>query len=215
MPFPSPFLLAALALTGVDVIDVVAGKSVPAQTVLIDNGRIAAMGAAGAVAIPAGAKSVDARGFYLIPGLWDMHVHLRSNPVDRDKLLVDENAALLELFPIHGVVGVREMGGDLSDHVLTWREQIRAGKRVGPRILTPGRKLDVAAPAWPGSIAVTSPEAARSAVVQMKQLGADFIKVYFNQVEPPVFKAVMDEAHRAGLKVTGHLPPNLSLQTAF
>ncbi|MCC6538218.1 MAG: amidohydrolase family protein [Bryobacterales bacterium] len=213
--FPAPILLAAVALTGVDVIDVVAGKSVPTQTVIIDNGRIAALGEAAAVAVPAGAKTVDARGFYLSPGLWDMHVHLRSNPVDRDKALVDENAALLELFPIHGVVGVREMGGDLSDHVLAWREQIRAGKRVGPRILTPGRKLDVAAPAWPGSIAVTSPESARRAVTQMKQLGADFIKVYFNQVEPPVFKAVMDEAHRVGLKVTGHLPPNLSLQTAF
>ena len=203
------------ALVGGRLIDGWGGAPVNNSVILIEHDRIKAVGNAETLAVPAGAEVVDLRGMSVLPGLWDMHVHLRSNPVDRDKALVDENAALLELFPIHGVVGVREMGGDLSDHVLAWREQIRAGKRVGPRILTPGRKLDVAAPAWPGSIAVTSPESARRAVTQMKQLGADFIKVYFNQVEPPVFKAVMDEAHRVGLKVTGHLPPNLSLQTAF
>ena len=206
---------AGIAIVGVNVIDVTSGKVVAGQTVLIDSSRIAAVGAAESVTVPAGAKTVDGKGFYLIPGLWDMHVHLRSNPVDRYKPLVEENAALLELFLVNGVVGVREMGGDLSDHVLAWRDQIRAGKRIGPRILTPGRKLDVESPAWPGSIAVTSPEEARNAVQQMKQLGADFIKVYFNRVEPATFKAVIDEAHRSGLKVSGHLPPNLSLQTAF
>jgi imidazolonepropionase-like amidohydrolase len=203
------------AITGVSVIDVANGKTVPDQTVLIRGARIAGVGAAGSVAVPSGAKSLDGRGFYLIPGLWDMHVHFRSNPVDRYKPLAEENAALLDLFVINGVVGVREMGGDLSDHVLLWRDQIRSGNRIGPRILTPGRKLDVATPTWPGSIAVTSPEEARNAVQQMKQVNADFIKVYFNNVEPATFKAVMDEAHRVGLKVSGHLPPNLSLQTAF
>ncbi len=205
----------SVAITGVNVIDVVNGKTAPAQTVLIGNGRITAMGPAETVSVPVNAKLVDGKGYYLMPGLWDMHVHFRSNPVDRDKPLAEENAATLDLFVTNGIVGIREMGGDLSDHVLLWRDQIRTGKRVGPRILAPGRKLDVASPAWPGSIAVTSPDEARQAVLQMKQVGADFIKVYFNDVDPATFKAVMDEAHRHGLKVTGHLPPNLSLQTAF
>ena len=204
-----------IAITGVNVIDVAAGKVVPDQTVLLRGARIAAVGPAASTSVPAGARTVNGRGQYLIPGLWDMHVHLRSNPADRDKMLVEENAALLDLFVVHGVVGIREMGGDLSDHVFAWRNEIRSGKRIGPRILAPGRKLDVAEPAWPGSIAVTTIDEARNAVTQMKQAGADFIKVYFNQVEPPVFGAVMDQAHREGLKVTGHLPPNLSLQTAF
>jgi imidazolonepropionase-like amidohydrolase len=103
------------AITGVSVIDVANGKTVPDQTVLIRGARIAGVGAAGSVAVPSGAKSLDGRGFYLIPGLWDMHVHFRSNPVDRYKPLAEENAALLDLFVINGVVGVREMGGDLSD----------------------------------------------------------------------------------------------------
>ena len=206
---------ADTAIVGVNLVDVSGGKIVAGQTVLVSSGRIAAMGAAEAITIPREARAVDGKGYYLIPGLWDMHVHFRSNPVDRYKPLAEENAALLELFVLNGVVGVREMGGDLSDHVLRWREEIRAGKRIGPRILTAGRKLDGEKPAWPGSIAVTSAEEARQAVQQMKQAGADFIKVYFNDVEPAAFKAVMDEAHRAGLKVTGHLPPNLSLRTAF
>ncbi len=204
-----------VAITGVNVIDVAAGRALADQTVIVRGARIAAVGPADSTAVPAGARVVNGQGHYLIPGLWDMHIHLRSNPTDRDKALSEENAAMLDLFVAHGVVGVREMGGDLSDHVFAWRNEIRAGKRIGPRILTPGRKLDVAEPAWPGSIAVTSVEEARNAVLQMKQAGADFIKVYFNLLEAPVFKAVMDEAHRVGLKVTGHLPPNLSLQTAF
>ena len=218
--FPPLTLLAqsldtSVAITGVNVIDVVNGQTVAAQTVLLGNGRITAVGSTETLNVPANAKIVDGKGYYLMPGLWDMHVHFRSNPVDRDKPLAEENAAMLDLFVANGIVGVREMGGDLSDHVLLWRDQIRAGKRVGPRILAPGRKLDVATPAWPGSIAAASPDEARQAVLQMKQAGADFIKVYFNDVDPATFKAVMEEAHRNGLKVTGHLPPNLSLQTAF
>lgn len=217
LSFLLPALLLAqpadLAITGVNLVDVTAGKVIPNQTIFVSGSKIAAVGES--IPVPAGARTIDGKGYYLMPGLWDMHVHFRNNPVDRDKQLADENAAMLDLFLVNGVVGVREMGGDLSDHVLAWRDQVRTGKRIGPRILTPGRKLDVAAPAWPGSIAVTSPEEARSAVQQMKQLHADFIKVYFNHVEPATFKAVMDEAHRLGLKVSGHLPPNLSLQTAF
>lgn len=209
------FAQSEIAITPVNVIDVVAGKTLADQTVILRGDRIAAVGPVAATPVPAGARVVNGQGRYLIPGLWDMHVHLRNDPTDRDKVLADENAAMLDLFVAHGVVGVREMGGDLSEHVFAWRNEIRNGKRIGPRIVTPGRKLDVAEPAWPGSIAVTSAEEARAAVTQMKQAGADFIKVYFNLVEPPVFKSVMDEAHRQGLKVTGHLPPNLSLQHAF
>jgi len=195
------------SITGVSVVDVVAGKVLAPQTVVISEGRIADIGAA---VKPVGTV-VDGTGFYLIPGLWDMHVHFRNNPVDRERSLADENAATLELFLVNGVVGVREMGGDLSDHVLRWREEINAGKRAGPRILTAGRKLDQIKTAWPGSISTVTPEEAREAVRQMKRAGADFIKVYYNEVEAPVLKAVIDEAHAAGLKVTGHLPANLSL----
>ena len=150
LTIPAQAQTGTIAITGVNVIDVVAGRVVNDRTVTISAGTITAVGAAASVAVPANARIIDGTGFYLMPGLWDMHVHLRGNPVDRDKPLIEENAAMLDLFLVNGVVGVREMGGDLSDHVFDWRDKIKAGKLTGPRILTPGRKLDVASPAWRG-----------------------------------------------------------------
>ena len=185
------------------------------QTVLIANGRIAAAGSSDAVSIPAQAIRIPGEGRYLIPGLWDMHIHLRSNQVNPDVPLVDENAALLDLFLPNGVVGVREMGGDLADSVFRWRDEIRSGKRVGPRILTAGRKIDQEPPSWTGSLGVKTPEAAREAVRQVKQSGADFVKVYFSDIPAEVLRAVVEEAHTNGLKVIGHLARNIPIQTAL
>jgi imidazolonepropionase-like amidohydrolase len=203
---------APVAILDVNIVDVVKGETRRHQTVLIANGRIAAINAADEVAIPGQAIRIPGEGRYLIPGLWDMHIHLRSDERKPDVPLVEENAALLELFLPNGVVGVREMGGDLADHVLRWRDEIRSGKRVGPRILTAGRKIDREPPAWDGSLGVTTPEAAREAVRQVKQSGADFVKVYFSIVSPEVLSAVVDEAHKNNLKVIGHKASNLSIQ---
>ena len=126
--------------------------------------------------------------------------------------LIHIYAALLGLFLPNGVVGVREMGGDLADRVLRWRDEIRSGERIGPRILTAGRKIDREPPAWDGSLGVTTPEGAREAVRLVKQSGADFVKVYFSIVSPEVLKAVVDEAHKDNLKVIGHKAYNLSIQ---
>ncbi len=138
-----------------------------------------------------------------------MHVHFRNDPVKPDVSLANENAALLDLYLVHGVVGVRDMGGDLAESVLQWREEIEAGKREGPRILTASRKIDQEPPAWAGSIAVTTPEEGRQAVRQLKQMGVDFVKVYFSEVDPVVLKAVVEEAHKQKLLVTGHAPGNI------
>jgi len=206
---------APLAVVDVNVVDVVNGETRTHQTVLILNGRIAAAGSTDAVGIPALAIRIPGEGRFLIPGLWDMHIHLRSNQVAPDFPLVDENAALLDLFLPNGVVGVREMGGDLADSVFRWRDEIRSGKRTGPRILTAGRKIDNEPPSWNGSLSVKSPDAAREAVRQLKQSGADFIKVYFSNIPPEVLRAVVEEAHKNGLKVVGHLANNIPIQTAL
>jgi predicted amidohydrolase len=123
----------SLAITNVNVIDVSKGEVVSDQTVLVAGGRITEVGL-GSAALPAGAKRIAGDGRYLIPGLWDMHVHFRNDPVKPDVSLANENAALLDLYLVHGVVGVRDMGGDLAESVLQWREEIEAGKREGPRI---------------------------------------------------------------------------------
>jgi imidazolonepropionase-like amidohydrolase len=204
---------ASFIIRSVNVVDVNSGKIVPRQDVAVLDGKISEIRAA-ADSDAADRRVVQGAGMYLIPGLWDMHVHFRSNPTDPDKRLINENAAMLELFLANGIVGVREMGGDLADQIIRWRNEIRAGTRIGPRILTAGRKLDEIKPAWPGSIAVTTPEEAREAVRQIKASGADFIKIYFGQVSPEILKVIAEEAHAAGLKVTGHLPRNMTLQEA-
>src|SRR5947209_3568880 len=115
------------AVVNVNVVDVERGEIRAGQTVIISEGRIAALGPAASVAIPSGAAHIPGEGRYLIPGLWDMHVHLRSDQAKPDIRMVDDNAALLDLFLPNGIVGIREMGGDLSDDVMRWRREIRAG----------------------------------------------------------------------------------------
>jgi imidazolonepropionase-like amidohydrolase len=200
------------AIVDINVVDVVRGQIHYGQTVVITGGRIQAIVPSGNAQIPAGALRVPGEGRYLMPGMWDMHVHLRSDRKNPTVRMTDENAALLDLFLPNGIVGIREMGGDLSDKVLQWRDEIAAGKRTGPRILTAGRKIDQEPPAWPGSLGVKTEEEAREAVRQMKQSGADFVKIYFSDVSPEVLHAVIDEAHKLHLRVTGHKPRSMSIQ---
>jgi imidazolonepropionase-like amidohydrolase len=200
------------AIIDINVVDVTRGEIHYSQDVVIAGGRIQAITPAGNAQIPAGARRVAGEGRYLMPGLWDMHVHLRSDRKNPTIRLADENAAVLDLFLPNGITGIREMGGDLSDNVLEWRDEIAAGKRSGPRILTAGRKIDREPPVWPGSLGVKTEAEAREAVRQVKQSGADFVKIYFSEVSPEVLHAVIDEAHKLRLRVTGHMPTSMSIQ---
>jgi hypothetical protein len=199
----------SLAITNVNVIDVVSGGVRPNQNLVIVGDRISQLGAASEVRPPASAKQIAGDGYYLIPGLWDMYIHLRSDPTKPVISLAKENAAVLKLFLVNGVVGAREMGGDLAESVITWRQEVEAGKREGPRIVTAGRKLDGEKPQWPGSISVMTPDEGRQAVLQVKRLGADFVKIYFREVDPAVLRAIVEEAHKQQMKVTGHKPTNI------
>src|SRR5262245_15216652 len=103
VPGQQPAQPASVALTNVTVVDVRTGRSRPGMTVVLAGGRIAAIGAGGAV--PRGTQSIDGSGKFLIPGLWDMHVHLAFGdwfPGARE--------ISLPLFIANGVTGVRDMG---------------------------------------------------------------------------------------------------------
>jgi imidazolonepropionase-like amidohydrolase len=200
------------AIVDINVVDVTRGEVHYGQTVVIVGGRIQTIAPSGNPQIPASALRVPGEGRYLMPGLWDMHVHLRSDRKNSTIRMAEANAALLDLFLPNGITGIREMGGDLSDSVLQWRDEISAGKRTGPRILTAGRKIDREPPAWPGSLGVKTEADAREAVRQVKQSGADFVKIYFSDVSLEVLHAVIDEAHKLHLRVTGHMPVNMSIQ---
>ena len=187
-----------LVVTNVTVVDVRTGQLRPAVTVAIRGGRIASITATGAGPEPAGQR-IDGSGKFLIPGLWDMHVHLAFGdwfPGARD--------IVLPLFIANGVTGVRDMGSDLAP-VLEWRRAIGAGTLTGPRIVTSGPMLDGPKPRFPASIAITTPEDGRRAVRDLQKQGADFIKFQSLIPRDAVF-AIADEAKKRGIVVAGHVP---------
>ena len=117
-----------LAFTNITLVDVVSGNLQPASTVVVSGRRIAAVGRTGRVAVPAGARLVDATGKFMIPGLWDMHVHSAYTFFD---------AIFPPLYIANGVTGVREMFGDLAV-IAKWRAKAQASDTAWPRIVGSG-----------------------------------------------------------------------------
>lgn len=192
-----------LVFAHVTVIDATGAPARPDMTVLIVGDRITALGKAGRIRIPKHAQVVDATGKFLIPGLWDMHVHIS-----------DKN--FLSLFIANGITGVRDMGGSPGEfeQLRQWRQEILNGTLIGPRIVAAGTHVDGPEPIGrPHSINVASEEEARQAVAALKQRGAEFVKVYSMLPREPYF-ALADEAKRRGLPLAGHVPFSISAAEA-
>ena len=199
----APALAQDLAITDVYVVDVEAGVTVAGQTVVVTDGRITAVGSD--AALPSGVEVVDGGGGYLLPGLIDMHAHLRHPAAP---------ALVMPQLVAHGVTGVREMGSEcenpeqgpcISD-LRAWGEQIEAGERVGPRLLQLSSfPLN---PPWDYEV---SEEQARGIVRELHGRGVDLIKTYY-RLSPEAFGWVVDEANALGIYAAGHLP--LAMTTA-
>jgi len=189
---PAPGPPTAFALDHVSVIDVRTGAIDADRVVVVGAGHITAIAAAGAASPPPGALLLDAHGKFLIPGLWDMHVHVHAAP-------------FLQLLLAEGITGVREMGGD-PQTIGDWRARIDAGRMLGPRIIMAGLILDGPSPIWPAiSRSVRTPADGHAAVVRAKREGSDFIKVY-NGLSRDAYLAIVDEAKKQGMVVAGHVP---------
>jgi imidazolonepropionase-like amidohydrolase len=186
-----------LAFTHVTVIDCTGAAARPNSTVLVTGGEISAVGPNDTIEIPPGARVVDSRGKFLIPGLWDMHGHLTDATEDAFPLLI-----------MNGVTGVRDMGGDLAQ-IDRWRSQIHDGSLVGPHIVRPGPFVDGPKDGVTNRLTVRTPEEARQAVRKLRSEGVDFIKVH-NALPPEAFFALMEEARRQHLPVGVHLPMGVS-----
>src|SRR4029079_14087555 len=141
-----PSQSAALVFTHATVIDGTGAAPARDMTVTIENGRIASVQPSAKAQPPRGARVIDASGRYLIPGLWDMHVHWYD-------------ARYLSLFTANGVTGVRVMWG-MPLH-LQWRRSIAAGSLAGPRLYIAGPLMDGPNPVWPGSTVVSNAAEAR------------------------------------------------------
>ena len=188
-----------LALTGVTVIDTTGGPNRPGLTVLVEGDRIAAVGEAGSVPVPKGARVIDGSGKFLIPGLWDMHIHAFFGdwvPGGRE--------VTLPLLLANGVTGVRDMGSDLEP-ILAARRAVASGELLGPRMIVSGPMLDGPKSQFPSSIALATPEDGRRAVAMLAGRGVDFIKIQ-SYVPREVYLAVAEECQKRKVVFAGHVP---------
>lgn len=192
-----------IVITDINIVDVRTGEVRPDQIVIIDKSRILAVGSRKDTRYPQNAPTIiNGRGSYLIPGLWDMHVHL----VLGDWFPIAQQISL-PLFVANGITGVRDMGSELET-VQSWRNEIEGGRLLGPRIMTAGPMLDGPKPRFPSSIAIATPDDARRAVDNLKEGGADFIKFQSLIPRDAVFAAA-DEAHKQGIPFEGHVPDSV------
>jgi imidazolonepropionase-like amidohydrolase len=197
---PSPNDL--IVINNVNVVDVRTGTILADQTVILERNHIASVGPSKSAKYPRNAPSVNGHGYFLIPGLWDMHVHLVFGdwfPGAQD--------VTLPLLIANGVTGVRDMGSEL-EIVQEWRNEIEAGRLLGPRIFTSGPMLDGPKPRFPSSIAIATPEDGRRAVDEFKRRGSDFIKLQSLIPRDAVF-AIADEAKKEEIPFEGHVPDSV------
>lgn len=181
---------------------------------LVSGGRVLRVGPERSIGIPAQATRIDGRGRFLIPGLWDMHVHLAARPVMRvPSPAADFAAGAAFYFPYllaHGVVGVRDMSGDLPT-LVQWRREVQAGRRPGPRLVVTGRKLgesgDPVVPGGPSPVRTAAD--VRRSVQLLREGGADFVKL--EGLPDRLYPVLMTAARDAGLPVAGHVPANLGV----
>lgn len=186
----------SLVIAHVTLIDATGATARPETTVVVVGDRIEAIGNSGQITAPKTAQVVDGTGKFLIPGLWDMHVHLNYKDY-------------LPLFIANGVTGVRVMWGQPEHH--EWRKEIEAGSLLGPRMKIASPIIDGPKPYWPFSISVATEAQARQAVAMSKRYGADFVKVY--QFLPrDLYFDIVDEAKKEGIPFEGHLPVTVTAE---
>jgi len=222
-PTPSPAPLhpdSPLLLTGVTVVDPSHGApSRPDQAILIAGGKIVAVGPRSSVHASPGTPVLDGRGKFVVPGLWDMHVHFMNT-----------GSSALALLLVHGVTSVREMGGFL-DSTRSWQARMASGTLLGPRIKTPGPILEsprylagvrsrdsaagglLAPRVLPYRIGVADSAVAERTIDSLVRLRVDFVKIR-TTASRGAYLGILASARRAGLPVAGHQPQWMSVADA-
>lgn len=194
---------SALVFTHVTIIDATGAPPSSDMTLVIVGDRIAELGKSEEIPLPQGAQIVDGSGKFLIPGLWDMHVHTLT----RQRV-----EWCFPVFIANGILGVRDMGSPLEEleQINQWRQETAQGILLGPRIVAAGPLVDGSKPLFPDmSIAVANAGEGRQAVNILKQRGADFVKVY-SLLPRDAYFAIAEEANHQGIPFAGHVPESVN-----
>ena len=188
---------ATYAFTNVNVVPMTSETVLSDQTVVVQNGRITAVGPAARVTVPAGATRIDGRGKYLMPGLAEMHGHIPGQNVQ-----FAERVAFL--YVAGGVTTVRGMQGHPAQFEL--RKRINAGEIVGPRMI-------LGSPAMSGN-AVRDVATAEARVREYKNAGYDLLKIHEN-LSPEVYAKIVETARAVNIPFGGHVPNAVGVGGAF
>ena len=193
-------------LRDVSIVDVEMGTVTPGQSILIEDGKIAAVGID--VEQPTGdVRIVDADGSFAIPGLWDSHVHIFSSQSEPD--------TAFPLYLINGVTGIRDMGAlwPIAEQQAL-QQRIETGEVLGPRLILSGAWVDAAPGSWPGMFLADTPDEARTVVDRIASEGWAAVKAY-SMLDEPTYLALASAAHARGLPLVGHIPERVALGTAI
>jgi imidazolonepropionase-like amidohydrolase len=203
-----PVVSYDLVINHVNVVDVVTGQLRSGQSVAVAGGKIVRVGPDAQARYQARQK-VDGTGRYLLPGLWDMHVHFRGGDS-----LAAANKKSLTLYLAHGITTVRDCGGDLTPRIFEWRQEEVAGTLAGPRLFTSGPKIDGPGATWPGSLEVTTPAQVSRALDSLQKLRVDYVKIYDSKISGEAYLETVAQAEKRGMKTTGHMPYSVTLGEA-
>jgi len=196
---------SALVLTNANVVDVRSGRIVAGMTVLIEEGKISHIAKLALVPQSRNVTVVNASGRFLIPGLWDMHVHSAFADAPWDEKLI------YPLYIANGITGIRDMGGD-TNLLKQRREAIREGRLVGPIMFVAGPFLAMGK-ADAQTIPVPTTEDAKRAVDSVKAGGFDFVKILSNVPRESYF-ALAEEAAKQKISFVGHVPYSIRAEEA-
>ncbi|MEM6765558.1 MAG: amidohydrolase family protein [Bacteroidota bacterium] len=201
----------SLLIQDVHVWDAVSGLR-KHQSVLLEGNTITAVGDIGTISLPRNTEQINGEGKYLIPGLWDAHVHLIF-----DKAV---SPAMFDLFIYNGITSVRDTGGHLEE-VLPWRNKARQNPDKYPRMMVAGPLIDGRNRVYDGSsvfnpdlaVGISTEDEAVAVVETMDSASVDLLKAY-EMLSPEVFHTILKEAEKKGYVVTGHVPLSMDVTEA-
>ncbi len=193
-----------LIIHSATIVDTYSGNLVQNQSIAIIGDSIANIKNDDDATIWKAKKKVDASGKYVIPGLWDMHVHFGGGDS-----LIAENKNLLPLYIANGVTTVRDCSADISPSVFKWKDEIAKGELLGPNIFSSGPKIEGINSIWPGDQEIADENGLNRALDSLENIGADFVKITDNTLSPELFKTAVKKASQRGFKVSGHIPFSL------
>src|SRR4051812_20769371 len=200
LAWAAPIEAQTVTIDNVTIVDVTNGRLQQRQTIVIEGNRITRVENANEAT--RAAATLDGTGMFVIPGLWDMHVHAYFT--NDTAQFHSTSEVMMPLFIVNGITGVRDLGSNL-EATLAARDSVAAHQMIGPRMLVSGPMLDGPTTRYAAAIKVGTDEEARVAVRMLKERGVDMIKTQ-SLIPKDAYFALADEAARIGIPFEGHVP---------